>query len=141
MNTDTSDIEMHPNSPDGSAQVQVLFGDRVRDFFLPNESLIRIEQELDESVFTVLNALVARQARITWIKKVLIEGLIGGGMSIGEANGLFKLFIEDRSDWANAAVIASIVLVNAVSGPVFDEDDPEESELGKMLGLEEEDPY
>lgn len=136
----TDNIEKTPETPNGSGRVQVLFGGSLRDFFLPTESLVEIEQEVDDSVFTVLNALMARTARTTWIKSVMVKGLIGGGVTIGEANGLFKLHIEEKGDWVNAAVIASIVLVNAVSGPVLDDDDPEEEELGKLMGLTENAP-
>lgn len=132
-------IETSPKNPDGAGHVQILFGGELVDFYLPNESLVRIEQELDESVFTVLNALVSRAARTSWIKTVVIEGLVGGGTPVAQANGLFKLQIEDKGDWVNAAVIASIALVNAVSGPVIDDEDTED-ELGKLMGLTENDP-
>lgn len=117
---------------DGSGDAGGLpFGGEVRQFSLKNGGLFKIENECDESAFAIHGALVSQRPRTNWIKSVIVNGLIGGGASAGDANALFKIHVEDTEDWNGACVIAAIVLTSGLSGPVLEGDD---DDAGKPAG-------
>ena len=115
----------------GSGETDLPFAGEVRVFRIPCGGIFKLEDACDESAFAIQQALINKRARTSWIKAVVVEGLVGGGISVAEANGLFKGHVEDPGAWTEANVLAAVVLTAALTGPSNDAD-----EAGNVAGAE-----
>ncbi|PHR57931.1 MAG: hypothetical protein COA43_11180 [Robiginitomaculum sp.] len=122
---------------DGSGETEAIeFAGALRTFKFAQGELFKLETQCDESAFLIQQALANSSARTSWVKNVIILGLTGAGEGIADAEGLFKLHMDQTGgNWIHASIVAAMILTRGLSGPV-DEIDQDEDMEGNVEGEE-----
>lgn len=115
-----------------AAEIVLAFGGEDRVFRLPIGRLRAIQEKCDAGPLELLNRLYGGTWRVDDLREVLLQGLIGGGLTQAEATGLMLAYFDDLP-LAQFVPLATAVLGAAVLG-VGDEPDVGKSDAGAGSG-------
>lgn len=107
------------------ALVTLEFAGEERPFRLGFAELARLQEARDEGPFMTFSRLHSANWRLEDLREVIRLGLIGGGMSEGEASRLVKREVEGNPPFLNLAVAMKVMAAGFKGAP------DEESSLPK----------
>lgn len=101
-------------SRDGSVKLD--FAGDERTFRLAYGELRELQEVCDAGPLHILNALRSQTWRIEYVRETIRLGLIGGGMTPGEALDKTRRYVEQLPDWAANSIVAALILSEAILG-------------------------
>jgi len=120
------------NHSDGSGEAGVLpLGGELHNFSIKQEQLFKIDALHEKGAFFIRNALQDGEAKLVWVRFVVVQGLIGGGNSPVEAEEIVQTHIDEPGDWIVASILATNILTVGLSGPIVENGDANEAEDGE----------
>lgn len=97
------------------ASIDLDFGDGTHTFRLGWGELVKVQEACDAGPYVVLDRLTAGTWRMEDIREVIRCGLIGGGMTPGDALKLVRDYVEARPPVENV-ILARAILSIALAG-------------------------
>lgn len=110
-----------------NGDVLLEWGGEERLFRLAWGELEKLQEACDAGPFHILAALRSGLPRLEHVLEPIRWGLIGGGVSVLDANKLVSLFVKERP-LAENMITATAILTSALYG---DADEEEEDKPGK----------
>jgi Phage tail tube protein, GTA-gp10 len=115
---------MNHNSRDGSVELDWAGGRHV--FRLGIEELEKVQEACDAGPHWVMNRLTSKAWMMSDLRAPLLWGLVGGGMSVAEAQKLLKTYLI--SPFLQHVMTSYVVLSAALNGAPDEDKKPEADE-------------